>query len=95
MPDWRRRPGGADPSRTNKVSPKPETRGCEQRGCAMALVVVGHGTGTPLLHRQARLGTIERLDLAHMGICESRCSDQKSIVNPRSLLRIQGLSPFA
>src|SRR5262249_54102127 len=26
--------------------------------------VVGHGTGTPLLHRQARLGTIERLDLA-------------------------------
>ena len=70
-------------------------QGCEQRGCAMALVVVGHGTGTPLLHRQARLGTIERLDLAHMGICESRCSDQKSIVNPRSLLRIQGLSPFA
>jgi hypothetical protein len=56
---------------------------------------VGHGTGTPLLHRQARLGTIESLDLAHMGICESRCSDQKSIVNPRSLLRIQGLSPFA
>src|SRR5436190_23579421 len=39
-------------------------QGCEQRGCAMALVVVGHGTGTPLLHRQARLGTIERLDLA-------------------------------
>ena len=30
MPDWRRRPGGADPSRTNKASPKPETRGCEQ-----------------------------------------------------------------
>ena len=26
----RRRPGGADPLRTNKASPKPETRGCEQ-----------------------------------------------------------------
>src|SRR6478672_281139 len=39
-------------------------QGCEQRGCAMALVVVGHRTGTPLLHRQARLGTIESLDLA-------------------------------
>ena len=30
MPDWRRRPVGADPSLTNKASPKPETRGCEQ-----------------------------------------------------------------
>jgi hypothetical protein len=38
----------------------------------MALVVVGHGTGTPLLHRQARLGTIESLDLAHMGFLGSR-----------------------
>jgi hypothetical protein len=56
---------------------------------------VGHGASTPLLHGQAGLGAIQRLDLAHMGICESRCSDQESMVNPRSLLRIQGLSPFA
>ena len=30
---------------------------------AVALVVVGHGPGTPLLQRQARLGTVQRLDL--------------------------------
>jgi branched-chain amino acid transport system substrate-binding protein len=34
--------------------------------------------------------------LAHMGICGSRCSIQDAMVNLRSsLLRIQGLSPFA
>ena len=38
--------------------------GGEQRGRAVALVVVGHGPGPPLLHRQARLGAVERLDLA-------------------------------
>ena len=35
----------------------------EQRCCAMAFVVVGHGPGAALLHRQAGLGAIERLDL--------------------------------
>jgi hypothetical protein len=56
---------------------------------------VRHRPGTARLHRQTRLGAVERLDLAHMGICGSRCSDQDSMVNLRSLLRIQGLSPFA
>ena len=69
---------------------------CEQRGGAVALVVVGHRSGAALLHRQARLGAVEGLDLAHMGICGSRCSIQDAMVNLRSsLLRIQGLSPFA
>ncbi len=36
----------------------------KQRGRAVALVVVGHGAGAALLHRQARLGAVERLDLA-------------------------------
>ena len=36
----------------------------EQRGGAVALVVVGHGAEPALLHRQARLGAVERLDLA-------------------------------
>ena len=36
----------------------------EQGGGAVALVVVGHGAGPALLHRQARLGAIEGLDLA-------------------------------
>ena len=37
--------------------------GGEERGGAVALVVVGHGAEAPLLHRQARLGAVERLDL--------------------------------
>src|SRR5262245_32003794 len=38
--------------------------GSKQRGGAVPLVVVGHGTGAPRLHRQSRLGAVERLDLA-------------------------------
>ena len=37
----------------------------------------------------------EVYDFTHMGIYGSRCSDQNYIVNFLSLLRIQGLSPFA
>ena len=40
-------------------------RGEQGRG-AMALVVVGHGAGAALLHGQARLGAVERLDLAFL-----------------------------
>ena len=36
----------------------------EQGGGAVALVVVGHGAEPALLHRQAGLGAVERLDLA-------------------------------
>ena len=36
----------------------------EQGGGAVALVIVGHGTGTPLLHGQSRLSAVEGLDLA-------------------------------
>jgi hypothetical protein len=57
---------------------------------------VCHGSEPALLQRQAWLGAIEGLNLAHMGICGSRCSIQDAMVNLRSsLLRIQGLSPFA
>jgi hypothetical protein len=38
--------------------------GGEQRGRAVPLVVVGHGSGAALLQRQAGLGAVERLDLA-------------------------------
>jgi hypothetical protein len=61
----------------------------------VTFVVMRHGTGAARLHRQPWLSAIERLDLAHMGICGSRCSDQDYIVNFLSLLDIQGLSPFA
>src|SRR6202158_5120871 len=36
----------------------------EQGGDTMALVVMCHGSGAPLLHRQPRLGAIEGLNLA-------------------------------
>ena len=36
----------------------------EQRRGAVALVVMGHRAGAALLHRQAGLGAVERLDLA-------------------------------
>ena len=38
-------------------------RGEERRG-AMPLVVMGHGPAPALLHRQARLGAVKRLNLA-------------------------------
>ncbi len=38
--------------------------GGKQRGCTVPLVVVGHCAEPALLHRQARLGAVERLDLA-------------------------------
>ena len=69
--------------------------GGEQCGCTVALVVVGDAFDVAEAHGKHRLGAFEGLDLAHMGICGSRCSDQDSMVNLRSLLRIQGLSPFA
>ena len=72
-----------------------DVKGCEQRGGAVTFVVVRHRPGTARLHRQPRLGAIERLDLAPMGIYGSRCSDQNYIVNFLSLFRIQGLSPLA
>ena len=44
--------------------PGGDIEGGEQRGRAMALIIMGHGAGTALLHRQPRRGAVERLDLA-------------------------------
>ena len=38
--------------------------GGKQGGDAMTLVIMGHSAGATLLHRQPRLGPVERLDLA-------------------------------
>ena len=38
--------------------------GGEQRSGAVTLIVMGHGAGAALLHRKARLGAVQRLDLA-------------------------------
>src|SRR5271169_202658 len=64
---------------------------CDSNTCfarATLLKVMRHRPAAALLHRQPRLGAVKGLDLAHMGICGSRCSDQDYIEN------FQGLSPF-
>ena len=38
----------------------------EQCGRAITFIIMRHGSGAALLHRQARLGTIERLNLAFL-----------------------------
>ena len=48
-------------------------RSSEQRRCAVALVVVRHCGRTALLHRQARLRAVERLDLALLVDAEHQC----------------------
>jgi thymidine kinase len=40
----------------------------EQAGCAVALVVMSHRLAAALFERQARLGAIQRLDLAFRGL---------------------------
>jgi hypothetical protein len=62
-----------------------DVEGGEQRGGTVTLVVVRHRPGAARFHRQPRLGTVERLNLAHMGIYGSRCSDQIFIVKFPSL----------
>ena len=61
-----------------------DVEGGEQRRRAVPLIVVGHGSGAALLQWQSGLGAVKRLNLAHMGICGSRYSDQDSTVNLRS-----------
>jgi len=46
--------------------PVEDVQGGKERRGSVALVVVGHGAETPLLHGQARLGTVQRLDLAFL-----------------------------
>jgi hypothetical protein len=50
---------------------------------------VRHRPSAARLHRQPRLGAVERLDLAHMGILGSRCSDQHHFINFLPSFRIQ------
>lgn len=38
--------------------------GGKQGGCALAFIIMGHRATAPLLQRQSRLRSVERLDLA-------------------------------
>ena len=64
----------------------------EKGGDAVPLIVVGDGASTSLLHRQPRLGAVQRLSHGDLWVKMFR-SDY--IVNFLSLIGIQGLSPFA
>src|ERR1700688_4567559 len=59
-----------------------DVEGCEQRGGAVTFVVVRHRPGAARLHRQSRLGAVECLDLAHMGIRGSRSTSLISWESP-------------
>ena len=54
----------------------------EQRRGAVALVVVGHGAGPPPLHRQARLGAVQGLDLALLVHAQQHCLVRRVQVEP-------------
>jgi len=41
-----------------------DVHGREQSGRSLTLVIMGHWSGAAFLHRQPRLGAVERLDLA-------------------------------
>jgi hypothetical protein len=64
----------------------------KQSGRAMANIIVGHRPGAPALHRQARLGAVERLGLALF--CRARaplCAGESSKVRPhRAIWRQTG-----
>ena len=54
---------------------------CRKQRCgAVALVVMGHGSGPTLLQGQARLGAVEGLDLAFLVDRKHERLDRKSVV---------------
>jgi hypothetical protein len=57
---------------------------------AISLVVVGHGAGTPLLHRQPWLGAIEGLDLALFVNAEDQGLVGRIEVEPDHILHLGG-----
>ena len=64
--------------------------GREQRGRAVALVIMGHGAGTARLHRQARLGAVERLDLALLVDRQHHGMRRRIDIQPDDVLDLRG-----
>src|SRR5580658_11255233 len=64
--------------------------GCEQRGGAVPDVVVRHGATAAFLQRQARLGAVERLDLALFIDREHDGMRRRLDVEPDDLLQRAG-----
>jgi len=62
--------------------------GGKQGGAAVALVIVGTRTVAPRLHRQARLGAVERLDLALLVNREADGVGRRIDVEPDDILQL-------
>ena len=60
----------------------------EQRGCAMALVVMRHGAAPAFLDRQAGLGAVERLDLALFVHREHQCLVRRIEIEADDILHL-------
>ena len=67
-----------------------DVEGGEQRSGAVALIVVGHGTGASLLHRQAGLGAIESLNLTLLVNRENNSVIGRIDVEPDDVLELGG-----
>ena len=63
---------------------------CKQRRGAVALIVVGHGSGAALLHRQAGLGAVEGLDLALFVDAENQRLVRRIEIEPDHILDLRG-----
>jgi hypothetical protein len=69
-----------------------DVEGGEQGGGAVALVIMGHRGAAPLLHRQARLGAVERLDLAFLVDAEDHGMGRWIDIKANDILELVGES---
>jgi len=62
----------------------------KQRGRAMALVIMGHGPGTALLHRQGGLSTVKGLDLRLLVEGQHHCVCRRRDIQPDDVVQLLG-----
>jgi hypothetical protein len=58
----------------------------------VALVIMGHRGAAPLLHRQARLGAVERLDLAFLVDAKDHGMGRRIDIKANDILELVGES---
>ena len=67
-----------------------DVQGREQRGRAMSDIVMGHRTGAALLHRQAGLGAVERLDLGFLVDRQHKAVGRRVEIEPDDIAELGG-----
>jgi hypothetical protein len=65
-----------------------DVEGSEQRGGAVAFIVVGNGGASLLLHRQPRLGAVKGLDLAFLVDSEDDGMGWRIDIEPDHILEL-------